>query len=251
MKKQFLDLDGLSEVTNFIKKCIADHKEIFSYASLGQFPGSGTTDGVYIDKSENTIYRWDSTSKQYTILAKAIKSVTIVPGAANGTIKITVDGQTSEDIKIKGLGSAAYTAVEDYAPKTHNHTKSEVGLSNVDNTADSEKSVKRAKTAEVAENVDWSNVGNKPTTYPPATHEHNYAGSSSPGGPATSALDISSKTPVLAVGDEQNDISVKQNANGTFMDGEINVEVNLAISGKAVNIGGKTLTVTQADTSSK
>nr|DAX14469.1 MAG TPA: hypothetical protein [Bacteriophage sp.] len=38
MKTQFLDYSGLGEAVNLIKKCIADHKEILPYASLGSFP---------------------------------------------------------------------------------------------------------------------------------------------------------------------------------------------------------------------
>lgn len=49
-------------------------------------------------------------------------------------------------------------------------------------------------------------------------------------------MDIASQTPILAVGDEQNNISVKKNTNGTFMNGEINVEVNLSVNGKALNV---------------
>lgn len=56
-------------------------------------------------------------------------------------------------------------------------------------------------------------------------------------------MDIASQTTILAVGDEQNNISVKKNTNGTFMNGEINVEVNLSVNGKALNVDGKTITV--------
>ena len=51
-------------------------------------------------------------------------------------------------------------------------TKSSVGLGNVDNTADSEKSVKYATSAGSANAVDWSKVNNKPTAYPPEAHNH-------------------------------------------------------------------------------
>ncbi len=43
------------------------------------------------------------------------------------------------------------------------YTKSEVGLGNVDNTADADKSVKYAATAGSANSVAWSNVSGKPT----------------------------------------------------------------------------------------
>ena len=54
------------------------------------------------------------------------------------------------------------------------YTKAEVGLGNVDNTADSAKSVKYATTAGSANAVAWGNVSGKPSTYPPSSHTHSY-----------------------------------------------------------------------------
>ena len=45
----------------------------------------------------------------------AIQSVSIASGTNNGTIKLTVDGKTTDNIAVKGLGSAAYTATSAYA----------------------------------------------------------------------------------------------------------------------------------------
>lgn len=60
-------------------------------------------------------------------------------------------------------------------PASHTHTKDQVGLGNVDNTADANKSVKYAATAgtaDVANSVDWSKVKNKPSSYTPSAHTH-------------------------------------------------------------------------------
>ena len=60
-------------------------------------------------------------------------------------------------------------------------TKAEIGLGNVDNTADANKSVKyatsagsatTATTATTANAVAWGNVTGKPSTYTPSTHSH-------------------------------------------------------------------------------
>lgn len=51
-------------------------------------------------------------------------------------------------------------------------SKSDVGLGNVDNTADSSKSVKYATSSGSANTVAWSNISSKPTSYPPSTHTH-------------------------------------------------------------------------------
>lgn len=70
------------------------------------------------------------------------------------------------------------------APTKPTYTKAEVGLGNVDNTADSSKSVKYATSAGSAGAVAWANVSGKPATFTPSSHSHNYAGSSSAGGSA-------------------------------------------------------------------
>lgn len=125
-----------------------------------------------------------------------------------------------------------------FAPISHTHTKDQVGLGNVDNTADSAKSVKAAtklqtyKQGSVTETygdsysiyaqwsgnnvvlkcdnytvwtdhstisdsanaVAWDKVTGKPSTYTPASHTHNYAGSASAGGSATSAVKLDTAT---------------------------------------------------------
>ena len=73
-------------------------------------------------------------------------------------------------------------------------SKSTVGLGNVDNTADSAKSVKYATSAGSANAVAWGNVSGKPTTFTPASHTHNYAGSASAGGSANSAVKLDTDT---------------------------------------------------------
>lgn len=55
------------------------------------------------------------------------------------------------------------------------YTKAEIGLGKVDNTADADKTVKRATTAGTADSansVAWGNVKNKPTVFPVEAHNH-------------------------------------------------------------------------------
>lgn len=55
------------------------------------------------------------------------------------------------------------------------YTKAEIGLGKVDNTADADKTVKRATTAGTADSansVAWKNVKDKPTTFPVEAHNH-------------------------------------------------------------------------------
>ena len=61
------------------------------------------------------------------------------------------------------------------------YSKSEVGLGNVDNTADSAKSVKYATTAGSANAVAWANVSGKPSSFTPASHSHGAASATANG----------------------------------------------------------------------
>ena len=149
MKEQFLNLTGLTELVGYLKTSIANHKEILPYASNKLFPSVGDINTIYINTATNTIYRWDSSSKTYITLAKAVKSVAISEATENGKITLTVDGNKTT-VPIHGLGSAAYTNSSAYSPAGHTHTKAQVGLGNVDNTADANKSVKHATTADSA-----------------------------------------------------------------------------------------------------
>lgn len=146
MKEQFLNLTGLTELVGYLKTSIANHKEILPYASNKLFPSVGDINTIYINTATNTIYRWDSSSKTYITLAKAVKSVAISESTENGKITLTVDGNKTT-VPVHGLGSAAYTNSSAYSPAGHTHTKAQVGLGNVDNTADANKSVKHATTA--------------------------------------------------------------------------------------------------------
>lgn len=79
------------------------------------------------------------------------------------------DATTAGSTSVPTFGEpAAYKFI--VAP--HSHAKSEVGLGNVDNTADSAKSVKYATTAGSANAVAWGNVSGKPSTYAPSSHTH-------------------------------------------------------------------------------
>lgn len=167
MKEQFLNLTGLTELVGYLKTSIADHKEILPYASNKLFPSVGDINTIYIDTATNTIYRWDESNEKYIILAQAIKSVNI-ESTENGKLTLIVDGNKTT-IPIHGLGSAAYTDASNYALANHFHTKDEVGLKNVDNTADVDKDVKHAISADT---VPWSGVLNTPTSYPPSVHTH-------------------------------------------------------------------------------
>ena len=223
MKEQFLNLSGLTDLVTYMKLCIAQHKVIIPRASFSLFPETGDKNNIYIDTSNNAIYRWNDTDKKFVLLAKpprtiaisegtnngeitlkvdniasnakvhgltstaftesnkfataaqgakadsAVQTNTLSSGTKNGTIKIKVNNITTDNIEVAGLGSAAFSDIGIFAAKSHTHKKDEVGLGNVDNTADINKSVKYATSAGA---VSWKNITDKPTLFPPTDHNH-------------------------------------------------------------------------------
>lgn len=56
----------------------------------------------------------------------AVQTVSLASGTNNGTVKLTVDGVATDNIAVKGLGSAAYTNSNAYATAGHGHSISGV-----------------------------------------------------------------------------------------------------------------------------
>lgn len=97
-------------------------------------------------------------------------------GAGN-TIPAGANVYKTEDGKWDILAGTPVTGVKGSAESEYrrgnvNITAENVGLGNVDNTADSAKSVKYAASAG---NVNWNGITDKPPTYPPSNHNHGTA----------------------------------------------------------------------------
>lgn len=97
-------------------------------------------------------------------------------GAGN-TIPAGANVYKTEDGKWDVLAGTPVTGVKGSAESEYrrgnvNITAENVGLGNVDNTADSAKSVKYAASAG---NVNWNGIIDKPSTYPPSNHNHGTA----------------------------------------------------------------------------
>ena len=110
-----------------------------------------------------------ATAAQGAKADSAVQTITLSSGTKNGTIKIKVNNITTDNIEVAGLGSAAFSDIGIFAAKSHTHKKDEVGLGNVDNTADIDKSVKYATSAGA---VSWKNITDKPTLFPSQQHNH-------------------------------------------------------------------------------
>ena len=62
------------------------------------------------------------TSHTHSQYLTAHQRVTLASGTNNGTLKLTVGGTTTDNIAVKGLGSAAYTNSSAYAAASHTHS---------------------------------------------------------------------------------------------------------------------------------
>lgn len=141
--------------------------------------------------------------------------------------------------------------LKDKSPLKHTHTKSEItdfpeslknpnlltiSINDGNKTSTETYDGSSAKTVKVASDV----------------HTHKYAGSSESGGAATSAINISSENPTLAVGKDSNDISVKTNVSGSF-DGlsSLSDQVLGVGSNTGLSIGGAAIVVSKAATKTK
>ena len=73
------------------------------------------------------------TSHTHSRYLTAHQSISLASGTNNGTLKLTVGSTTTDNIAVKGLGSAAYTDSSAYAAASHTHSYiplSDKGLSN-------------------------------------------------------------------------------------------------------------------------
>lgn len=197
MKQQFLNDSGLTELIGYIKKYVKDEQDVKPYASLSVFPKTGEQNIIYIDTTVNASYYWDDTSNTYKALDVQTwatlngKPSTFPPEDHNHDDRYFTE--TEMNSKLAGKANSSHkhkkADITDFptsmpasdvpawakASTKPTYTKAEVGLGNVDNTADKDKSVKYATSAGsagTASSVDWSGVKNPPTTYAPSAHTH-------------------------------------------------------------------------------
>ena len=157
--------------TQYLK--IVDHIDnIAQYTSTSFFPSVGNIVLLYIAKDTNYIYRWDTGTTSYVQVGGssggggAVSSVFGRTGSVTASsgdytalqITNTPSGNVSSttvqaainelqtDIDSRALNSSLTAHVSDTA-NPHNTTKSQVGLSNVDNTSDMNKPVSTAQQA--------------------------------------------------------------------------------------------------------
>ena len=148
-----------------LKNCptkIAFAMEVLNNAGITQkvYEYDSSVPKVYIRNSYNSA--WGEWKRIYTTANK--------PTA--GEIGAAASSHTHTKAQIRDFPTSM-PASDVYAwakaPTKPSYSKGEVGLGNVDNTADSAKSVKYATSAGA---VAWANVSGKPTTFAPSAHNH-------------------------------------------------------------------------------
>lgn len=121
--------------------------DVLEYAAKASFPTTGETGKIYVDTTTNLTYRWSGTAY-----------VEISPSLALGT--------TSSTAFAGDKGNVAYNHSQTTG-NPHGTTKANIGLGNVDNTADSAKNVATAtRTTNNGNNTEVASgtTANAPTT---------------------------------------------------------------------------------------
>ena len=121
--------------------------DVLEYASLSKFPTTGESGKIYTALDTNKIYRWSGSA--YVVISETVALGTTHSSAGYGD-----------------ESRAAYNHSTKTSGNPHHVTKTDVGLGNVDNTADSAKSVKYATSAGSAGSVAWANVSERPSSMP-------------------------------------------------------------------------------------
>lgn len=226
-------LDGLYSKVNHT------HSEYVNPSCYGSIKVGSNTVSAGSSKDTLTFANGDGISLQLaspsasedkiTITNSGVRS--IATGSSNGTISVNTNGK-SANVSVKGLGSAAYTNSSSYA--TSGHTHNYAGSSSAGGVAT--EAAKVSHTLQISGNGGllgmYDGSADKIVDITPSvigaaasSHTHNYAGSSSAGGAATSANKVNSTLTIQA--------------NGTSL-GTFNGSANKTVNITAANIGATT-----------
>lgn len=149
MAKKFVTLDRLATFLDQIKSLIPTVNN--STITIKQ---AGTQKGTFtLNQSGNTTIELTDANTTYSaattsangLMSSSDKSK--LDGITAGATKVTVDTALSSSSTNPVQNKVINTALAGKAASSHTHTKSDVGLGNVDNTADSTKSVASATKA--------------------------------------------------------------------------------------------------------
>lgn len=106
----------------FVSKALGDNA-FTSISKLSQLTNdSGYITGITKSMVE-AVLTGDITSHTHSQYLTSHQTVTLASGTNNGTLKLTVGSATTDNIAVKGLGSAAYTDSSAYAAALHTHSQ--------------------------------------------------------------------------------------------------------------------------------
>lgn len=127
--------------------------DVLSYANLAAFPVTGETGKIYVAEDTNLTYRWSGSA--YVEISASLAL-----------------GETSATAYRGDRGKIAYDHSQLTSGNPHNVSKSDVGLGNADNTADSAKNVLSATKLTTARNIDGQSFDGTAniTVIAPGTH---------------------------------------------------------------------------------
>lgn len=132
---------------------------------------NGSDMGADVEKLVNN----DAYLKQEVERLNETKIAIAEKGIPNGTASLGADGKLAQRVeyaKVDNVPAPNWNALANkpssFPPSSHTHTKAEVGLGNVDNTADAAKSVNYAASAGNADTVD----GKHAAAFANASHTH-------------------------------------------------------------------------------
>lgn len=168
--------------------------DVLEYASFSKFPTKGESGKIYTALDTNKIYRWSGSA--YVVISETVALGTTHSSAGYGN-----------------ESRAAYNHSTKTSGNPHHVTKADVGLGNVDNTADSAKSVKYATSSGSADSVAWSNVSDRPSSMP-ASDVYAWAKASSK--PSYSWSEISGRPSIPSVGNGTVTITQNGATKGSF-----------------------------------
>lgn len=65
MDKKYLDYEGLRVLVEQLKESLSVDDSVEQHNSIYNFPNTGKTNVIYVDKSKNVLYRWDDDNAKY------------------------------------------------------------------------------------------------------------------------------------------------------------------------------------------
>lgn len=196
------------------------HASSFSLSThTHNYAGSSSAGGAATSALTCTGNAATATTATKLATARTINGVSF-DGSANITITAAASGGNADTVDNKHAS--------DFALSTHTHseyaTKSDLGSLGYGDMMKSIYDTNANGIVDQAESVPWAGITDKPSTFTPSTHTHNYAGSSTAGGAATTALTCTGNSATATK------LATARTINGVSFNGSANITITAAAS---------------------